>query len=59
MSDMYVIWLYPLQDWWETVEEISDCMYTGQMGNYISRPVYIVLVSYICAHSYIDEEKKL
>ena len=35
MSDVYDIWLYPLQDWWRTVEE----MYTGQMGNLIFHPV--------------------
>ena len=35
MSDVYDIWLYPLQDWWRTVNEMSDFMSTGQMGNFI------------------------
>ena len=26
MSDVYDIWLYPLQDWWRTVNEMSDFM---------------------------------
>ena len=29
MSDMYDIWIYPLQDWWRT-DEMSSFMYTGQ-----------------------------
>ena len=43
MSDVYDIWLYSLQDWWRTVEEMLDFMYEGQMGNFIFRPVYIIL----------------
>ena len=39
MSDVYDIWLYPLQDWWRTVNEMSDFMSTRQMGNFIFRPV--------------------
>ena len=39
MSDVYEIWLYPLHDWWKTVTEMLDFMYTGQMGNFIFRPV--------------------
>ena len=39
MSDVYEIWLYPLHDWWKTVKEMLDFMYTGQMGNFIFRPV--------------------
>ena len=35
MSDVYDIWLYPLQDWYKMVNEMSDFMYTGQMGNFI------------------------
>ena len=35
MSNVYDIWLYPLQDWWRTVEEMLDFMYTGQIGNFI------------------------
>ena len=41
MSDVYDIWLYPLQDWWRTVNEMSDFMSTGQMGNFIFRPVIV------------------
>ena len=26
--DVYDIWLYPLQDWWKTVNEISNFMST-------------------------------
>ena len=40
MSDVYEIWLYPLQDWWRTVNEMSDFMSTGQTGNFIFRPVF-------------------
>ena len=29
------LWLYPLQDWWKTVNEISNFMYTGEIGNFI------------------------
>ena len=29
MSDVYDIWLYPLQDRWRTVNEMSDFMYIG------------------------------
>ena len=39
MLDVYNIWLYPLQDWYKTVNEMSDFMYTGQMENFIFRPV--------------------
>ena len=39
MSNVYDIWLYPLQDWWRTVDEMSDFMSTGQMGNFIFRLV--------------------
>ena len=39
MSDVHDIWLYPLQDQWSTVNEISDFMYTGQTRNFILRPV--------------------
>ena len=24
-----VVWLYPVQDWWKTVNEVSDFMSTG------------------------------
>ena len=41
MSDVYDIWLYPLQDWWETVDEMSNFMSTGQMGNFIFCPVFV------------------
>ena len=37
--DVYDSWLYPLQDWWKTVNEMSNLMSTGQMGNFIFRPV--------------------
>ena len=39
MSDVYDIWLYPLQD---CDEQSMKCQIssTGQMGNFISRPVY-------------------
>ena len=39
MSDSHDIWLYPLQDWWNTANKMSDFMPTGQMGNFIFRPV--------------------
>ena len=39
VSDVYDIWLYPLQDWWRTVIEMSNFMSTGQMGNFIFRTV--------------------
>ena len=36
MSDVYDIWLYPLQDWWRAVNEM---MSTGrQMGKYHFSP---------------------
>ena len=35
MSYTSDIWLYPLQDWWRIVNEMSDFMSTGQMGNFI------------------------
>ena len=41
MSDVYDIWLYPLQDWWRTVNEMADFMSIGQMGNFIFRPVRV------------------
>ena len=39
MSDMYDIWLYPLQDWWKPVNKISNFMYTREIENFIFRPV--------------------
>jgi len=42
MSDIYDTWFYPLQDWWRTVNERLDFMYTGQMGNFIFHPVDVV-----------------
>ena len=42
MSDVYDIWLYPLQDWWRTINEMSDFMSTGQIGNLIFRLVLCV-----------------
>ena len=47
MSDVYDIWLYPLQDWWKTVSEMSDFMSTGQMGNFIFRHILIYLIPYM------------
>ena len=44
MSDVYEIQLYPLQDWWKTVEEMLDFVYTGQMGNFIFRTVQYTYV---------------
>ena len=44
MSDVYEIQLYLLQDWWKTVEEMLDFVYTGQMGNFIFRTVHAVYV---------------
>ena len=29
MTDMYNIWIYALQDWWRTVDEMSSFIYTG------------------------------
>ena len=42
MSDVYDIWLYPLQDLWRTVNDMSDFMPTGQMGNFIFCPVLML-----------------
>ena len=39
MSYTSDIWLYPLQDWWKMVDEMSNFMSIGQMGNFIFRPV--------------------
>ena len=44
MSDVYDIWLYPLQDWCKMVNEISDFMSAGQMGNLIICPVSVFMV---------------
>ena len=41
MSYTSDIWLYPLQDWWRTVNEMSGFISTGQMGNFIFRPVLV------------------
>jgi len=38
MSDMYDIWLYPVQDWWKPVKETLDFMYTGQIGHSVLCP---------------------
>ena len=46
MSDMYDIWLYPPLDWCKTVNEMSNFMSTGQMGNFIFRPVKELVVTY-------------
>ena len=43
MSDVYDIWLCPLQDWLKTVRKMLDFMYTGQMENFIFRPVLLLL----------------
>ena len=32
------IWLYPPQDWWRTVNEMSNFMYTEHIGNLIFHP---------------------
>ena len=50
MSDVYDIWLYPLQDWWRTVNEMSDFMSTGQMENFIYRSVTYVQCSTVCTN---------
>ena len=42
MSDMYDIWLYPLQDWWRTVNEMSNFLHTEEIGNFIFHPVNVV-----------------
>ena len=39
MSYISDIWLYPLQDWWRTVNEMSNFLHTGEIGNFIFRPV--------------------
>ena len=44
MSNVYDI---SLQHWWKTVEEMLDFMCTGQMGNFIFRPVHTFL-NYNC-----------
>ena len=35
MSYTSDIWLYPLQDWWRTVNKMSNFMYTERIGNFI------------------------
>ena len=40
ISEVYDIWLYPLQNLWRTVNEMSDFMHIGQIGNFIFRPVH-------------------
>ena len=40
------IWLYPTQDWWRTVNEMSNFMYTEHIGNFIFRPVYFMCFLY-------------
>ena len=40
MSYISDIWLYPLQDWWRTVNEMSNLLHTGKIGNFIFCPVY-------------------
>ena len=47
MSYTSDIWLYPLQDWCKTVNEMSNFMSTGQMGNFIFCPVVIVLLGLV------------
>ena len=32
---MTLIWLYLLQDWWRTVNEISNFLHTGEIENFI------------------------
>ena len=44
MSYTSDIWLHPLQDWCKMVDEMSDFMSTGQMGNFIFRPVYVAVM---------------
>ena len=39
MSDMCDIWQYPLQGWWRTVNEMSNFMHKGEIGNFIFCPV--------------------
>ena len=41
---MYAIWLYPVQDWWKTVKETLDFMYTGQMGNSVLCPATQMII---------------
>ena len=52
MSDLHDIWLYPLQDWWRTVNEMSDIMYTARMGNFIFQPVAVRYMSGYVAVAY-------
>ena len=37
------IWLYPLQDWWRPVNEMSDFTFTGQDGKFHSLPCVIAM----------------
>ena len=54
MSYTSGICLYPLQDWWKTVNEMSNFLYTGQIGNFIFHPARVLVLhshSYaICVH---------
>jgi len=38
MSYISNIWLYPLQDWWRTVNEMSNFLHTGEIGNFDFSP---------------------
>ena len=42
MSDVYDIWSYPLWEWSRTVNEMSDFMSTGRLGNLIFHPVMVM-----------------
>ena len=56
MSYTSKIWLYPPQDWWKTVNEMSNIMSTEQMGNFIFRPELWYVVTHVqqtSSHSHI------
>ena len=39
MSYTSNIWLYPLHDWWRAINEMSNFMHSGEMGDFIFHPV--------------------
>ena len=49
MSYTSGICLYPLQELWKTVNEMSNFLYTGQIGNFIFHPARALVLH---PHSY-------
>ena len=54
MSYISDLWLYPLQDWWRTVNEMSNFLHTGEIGNFIKvSHATLIIITTVYTYNFI------